>query len=180
VCSLLVVDTTMAAQPYSQHSARHQLIASLELTGDVTVEAFDRIARLAANATKSPIALVTFVDDDRQWIPARVGWTESFTDLVDAFCFHAIAGTALMEVRQPHLDERFKSNRLVTGPSAIRFYAGQPIVFKGVPLGTVCILDQKQRALADPDRQVLADLAALTSELLLARQRAIDAGIRSP
>jgi len=165
----------MGAQPHAGASPRHRLIASLELTGDVTVEAFDRVVRVAANGTRSPIALVTFVDDERQWIPARIGWAESFTALVDAFCARAITGTALMEVRQAHLDERFKATRLVTGPSAIRFYAGQPIVFEGVPLGTVCVLDQKPRSLTEPDRQVLGDLAAITSELLAARQQAIRA-----
>ena len=163
----------MYPNTYPRDVARHELIQALQLFGDVTVEAFDRIASLAAHSTNSPIALVTFVDADRQWIPARVGWTESFTALADAFCFRAVEGTALLEVRQPHLDERFRTSRLVTGPSAIRFYAGHPIVFEGIPLGTVCVLDQKPRSLSQGDRDALRDLAVITSELLLSRRRAI-------
>ena len=158
-------------------TARHRLIDALELTGDIEIAALDRIARVAAYGTRSPVALVTFVGADRQWIPGRVGWADSFTALVDAFCSRAVTGTALLEVRQPHLDDRFKSSRLVTGPSAIRFYAGHPIVFQGVPLGTVCILDRKSRALSAEERAFLADLAGISSEMLAGRKYEISSRI---
>ena len=156
-------------------SIRHLLIESLQLAGAISVPELNRLARIAANATLAPIALVTFVDDNRQWTPARVGWDGTFMSLADAFCTHAIEGTSLLEVRQAHRDERFKGSRLVTGPTAVRSYAGHPIIFSGVAIGTVCILDQKSRALTHAEREVLGDLAEVAADVLLARQYSIAA-----
>ncbi len=159
----------MKAQQTVLEAARYRLIHELSLTGGVRIAGLDYIVRLAAHATDSAVALVTIVGEDRQWIPASVGWAESFTELVDAFCHRAVEGTALLEVRQAHLDERFRASRLVTGPSAIRFYAGHPIIVESVPLGTVCVLDQKSRSLTEAERGALSDLASVTSQLLMKR-----------
>jgi PAS domain-containing protein len=148
---------------------RVRLIEDLGLEQVVDSRPLNRIVRIAAHSTESPIALITVVGSARQSIVARVGWAETFTELVDAFCVRAVTGVSLLEIRNAAEDDRFRSNRLVTGPDSIRFYAGHPILHEGVPMGTVCVLDRRTRSLSQGQRDVLEDLAGTVSDFLQER-----------
>lgn len=149
---------------------RLRALRDLGILDTAEEERFDRIARLTALVLGVPIALVSLVDEHRQWFKARVGLTAKETSRNVAFCAHAILeNDEGFEVDDALLDERFADNPLVTGQPNIRFYAGHVIHdTTGLPLGTLCAIDTKPRHLTDEQRQALADLAAL-AEVELAR-----------
>jgi len=109
---------------------------------------FDEIARLAAWVCEAPIALISFVDADRLWFKANIGFgaQESMRDL--SFCAHAIRGDDVLVVEDAAEDDRFRDNPFVTGPPHVRFYAGTPLITpEGFRIGTLCVLDTQPRVL---------------------------------
>ena len=89
---------------------------------------FDRLVSLAARLFNVPIALVSLVDDERQWFKARCGLDVEQTPRSISFCVYAILGDDVMVVPDATLDPRFAENPLVTGGPRIRFYAGAPLI----------------------------------------------------
>lgn len=124
-------------------------------------ERFDSLAAIASNHFGTPIALVSLVDDNRQWFKAVVGLDLRQTRRSDAFCNHAIASPdAVMVIEDATLDPRFSAKPLVTGAPHIRFYAGAPIVAEGgAAVGTVCVIDRVPRRFSEADRHMLMRLA---------------------
>lgn len=135
--------------------------------------AYDDIVAIASALCDVPIALVSLIDRDRQWFKANKGFELSEGSRDESFCNQAIrAPDRLMEVPDARLDPRFADNPLVVYGPSIRFYAGMPLVAPdGSPIGTVCVLDRKPRALSPTQKEGLAALARLTMELLEARHR---------
>lgn len=130
-------------------------------------ERFDRITRLAAQFFNVPTALVSLIDEQRQWFKSRYGLLARETPRSQAFCAHAVARRELLIVEDAHLDPRFVDNPLVTGGPLIRFYAGQPIFsLDGHALGTLCIIDSKPRHLDAAQIACLRDFAELAAEEL--------------
>ncbi|HYN14666.1 MAG TPA: sigma 54-interacting transcriptional regulator, partial [Terriglobales bacterium] len=123
--------------------------------------AFDRVAELAASICAAPIALVSLIDSERQWLKAKVGLTLSDTPRDVAFCAHAIVERDLLVVPDASADERFAANPLVTAPPKIRFYAGAPLITPdGFAVGTLCVLDHVPRQLSDQQQQALRVLSS--------------------
>jgi len=123
-------------------------------------EAFDRIVELAAAMFDTPMALVSLVDEDRQWFKAKVGIEATQTPRSWAFCGHAIREGDALVVADAQDDERFADNPLVVGDPKMRFYAGAAIeTLDGDRLGTVCVIDRKPRPPLDDNQ--LAGLLAL-------------------
>ncbi|SHN41991.1 GAF domain-containing sensor histidine kinase [Cryptosporangium aurantiacum] len=142
---------------------------------------FDAIAQLAAEICEAPIALITLVDEQRQWFKARVGYDLEETDLSSSFCVRALGGPDVLEIQDARADPRFKDNPLVTEEPHVRFYAGAPLrVGDGYALGTVCVLDHRPRTLSPAQRRALRALARhATAEVELrryAREAADNAG----
>ncbi|EPU3919982.1 sensor domain-containing diguanylate cyclase [Aeromonas hydrophila] len=136
-------------------------------------ERFDRITRMARNMFNVPIALVSLVDENRQWFKSCCGLPVLETPRDISFCGHAILGDSLFVVEDAAQDNRFFDNPLVTNEPHIRFYAGSPLeVGKGLKLGTLCIIDNKPRTLDSQQRELLADLAAMVESELSAIQLA--------
>jgi GAF domain-containing protein len=107
---------------------------------------FDELARIAAHVCSTPIALVSFVAEHRQWFKAEVGFGRRETPIDLAFCSHAIRQPDLFVIPDTTKDPRFRSNPLVTGQPHVRFYAGALITTaNGIPLGTLCVMDQVPR-----------------------------------
>ena len=123
-------------------------------------ERFDRITRVAARAFNAPIALVSLVDENRQWFKSCIGLPMRETPRSMSFCAHALLSAEPLVIPDALADERFADNPLVTGEPFIRFYAGQPLTtLEGLPVGTLCILDREPRTFTAADRAVLKDLA---------------------
>lgn len=136
-------------------------------------ERFDRITRMARNMFDVPIALVSLVDENRQWFKSCCGLPVLETPRDISFCGHAILGEELFVVEDAAQDPRFSDNPLVTGEPHIRFYAGHPLeVGNGLKLGTLCIIDSKPRGFSPRDQALLADLASMVESELQAVQRA--------
>lgn len=121
---------------------------------------FDAIASIASAICGTPISLITFIDDKRQWFKSHIGTdlTENFRDL--SFCTYAIAGPdEIMIVPDALQDERFAKNPVVTEAN-VTFYAGVPLVNEdGFALGTLCVLDQQSHEFSEIQVDALKALA---------------------
>lgn len=137
-------------------------LRELGLLDSPASEAFDRIIRLASRLLDVPVALVSLIDQDRQWFKSRVGLAVAETPREHAFCAHTITSAEVMVVPDATQDARFSANPLVLGDPNIRFYAGAPLITReGFGIGSLCVIDTEPRLLRDEDRQVLTDLAAM-------------------
>jgi PAS domain S-box-containing protein len=154
--------------------ARLEALRSTSVLDTPPERLFDDIARLAALICGTPIALVSLVDEHRQWFKARVGLDATETPRDMAFCAHAIREPdELFEVRDTAEDTRFRSNPLVTGDPNIRFYAGMPLVLAtGEAVGTVCAIDRTPRRLTSEQQEALRALARQAAQLLQWRRAA--------
>lgn len=129
-------------------------------------ERFDRLAAFACNIFRVPIALVSLVDENRQWFKSCVGLDLAETDRSMSFCAHAVTADRMLVIEDAFADERFADNPLVTGPPGIRFYAGAILHAPDttLALGTLCVIDCVPRAFSAYDRSILAELATLVEE----------------
>ncbi|MDE3031827.1 MAG: sensor domain-containing diguanylate cyclase [Acidobacteriota bacterium] len=160
----------------AEEAARLLELHSLGILDSGAEERFDRITRLAQRLFGVPTALVTFVDDDRQWFKSRIGLDLTETPRDISFCGHAIANDEIMTVPDASADVRFFDNPLVQDKPNIRFYAGCPISGpNGSRLGTLCIIDQEPREMTDEEMSSLRDLAAMVeSEIATSRLAVTD------
>lgn len=149
---------------------RLKALHSLQLLDTAPEERFDRLTRLAATILKTPISILTLVDEHRQWFKSATGISVSETPRHIAFCSHAIKENTPMIIEDASCDSRFAENPLVTHDPSIRFYAGVPLKHNnGQRLGTLCIIDTKPRKLTDSELTALVDLACI-AQIELNRQ----------
>jgi diguanylate cyclase (GGDEF)-like protein/PAS domain S-box-containing protein len=142
-----------------------------EVLDSESEQAFDDLALLAAHICGTPMALVSLVDEQRQWFKARVGLELEETSRDIAFCAHTINGREVMVVEDTHTDDRFDDNPLVAGDPGVRFYAGAPLVTPaGHAVGSLCALDRRPRTLTPEQARALSTLArAVVTQLELRR-----------
>ena len=152
--------------PMKDEAARIAALQKYAILDSEPEQAFDDLVLLASFISKTPIALISLVDEKRQWFKARVGLSVSETPREIAFCAVAIQQPDVFIVPDTLNDERFRNNPLVTSEPHIRFYAGAPLINEeGHALGTICVIDRTPRQF-DPSQQ--AALKAL-SRLVLAQ-----------
>jgi two-component system, NtrC family, sensor kinase len=125
-------------------------------------ESFDDLVILASYICKTPIALLSLLDDHRQWFKSAVGVQIRETPLEMSICAHAIQQQDLFIVPDTLQDARFRENPMVLGEPHIRFYAGAPLINDdGFALGTICVLDREPRELDPEQKQALKSLRQL-------------------
>lgn len=162
----------MEAAPYPQNeSARLETLRALNVLDTANEAAFDDIARLAAHVMGTPIALVSFVDAERQWFKARFGLNLAELPRHLSFCGHVVSANAALVVEDAHADSRFADNPIVVAAPRVRFYAGMPLrLADGTVLGSLCAIDHDPRT---PSADQLAMLELLSHQVtrLLEKRR---------
>lgn len=137
---------------------------------------FDRISRAAADICRTPMAVISLVDEQRQWFKSTVGIEIRETPRDVSFCTHAIKQDGLLIVRDATIDPRFSENPFVADVAGVRFYAGAPLCTPdGHRLGTLCVFDRavRPKGLTGLQSRMLATLAAqVVAELELRRAMA--------
>jgi signal transduction histidine kinase len=141
---------------------RYQILDSLP------EQQYDDLVQLAAQITGAPIAVVSLVDEDRQWFKSIIGLDVKETRRDVAFCAHTILNTdRALIVEDACKDHRFLNNSLVTGDPHIRFYAGMPLVTEdGFALGALCVIDRVPKSLSENQIESLKCLSRLAMTLI--------------
>jgi two-component system NtrC family sensor kinase len=145
----------------TNEAARLKELRSFGILDSLPDQAYDDIVQLAAFICETPIALVSLVDEHRQWFKAKRGLSASETPRELAFCAHALDHPdEFFIVPDTLADPRFASHALVTSAPFIRFYAGAPLVTsqKNV-LGTLCVIDCVPRRLNSAQKVALHALS---------------------
>ena len=134
--------------------------------------AFDHLTRLAADLLGAPIALISLIDEKRQWLKSRIGAVLSEIPREQAFCAYAILTDDILVIDDATQDARFRHNPLVINPPYVRFYAGMPLrTAAGLAVGSLAVMDRTPRAPLSPQQmQALRNLAALIMALVEAPQ----------
>ncbi len=152
----------------ARETERLNALLDYKVLDTVSEKSFDELVLMASQLCGTPVAMVSLVDEHRQWFKAKHGVTTEETPRDISFCGHAIVNPdSVFVVPDSQKDERFADNPLVLGPPNVRFYAGAPLVSaSGFAVGTLCVIDHKPREMT-PDqlkfleilsRQVVAQL----------------------
>ena len=162
----------MSAPTLQNEKKRLKVLWQYEVLDTVPEELFDDLTELAARICEAPIALISLVDEKRQWFKSKVGTSVNETSRDLSFCAHAIQQSDLFIVPDATKDPRFAANPLVTSDPRIRFYAGAPLITAdGYALGTLCVIDKVPRELRPDQKQGLVILARhVVSQLELRRR----------
>jgi signal transduction histidine kinase len=140
---------------------RLESLRSYHILDTAEEQDFDELAMLASAICQTPIALISLIDDNRQWFKSRKGTNVKETPREISFCAHTIATASdILIVNDTTKDERFYNNPLVTGETKVTFYAGVPLVNEdGYSLGTLCVIDQQAKELTEEQVMALKVLA---------------------
>ncbi len=163
----------LSEQPSAAEARRLATLRSYDILDTPREADFEDLAALAAQICGTPIALISLVDERRQWFKATFGLEIRETSREVSFCAHAMTGTQMLVVPDARLDKVFASNALVTGKPNIRFYAGAPLRSPdGAALGALCVIDRKPRTLSKQQEQSLYFLGRHVMALLELRRQA--------
>ncbi|WP_116772537.1 GAF domain-containing sensor histidine kinase [Maribacter litoralis] len=164
------------AKIHPREKERLALLDSYSILDTLPEKDYDNLTQLAAEICQTPISLITLLDDKRQWFKSHYGLETSETPIEDAFCAHAItADEPIFTVENAKEDIRFKNNPLVTGDPNIAFYAGIPLKnTNGLPLGTLCVIDNKPRVLTQSQKESLNILSEQVINLLELRKNKLE------
>lgn len=151
----------MKALLLANEAERLQALRKYKILDTATEQVYDDIVFLAALVCEAPIALISLVDEDRQWFKARIGLAATQTPLETSFCSHAILEPDdVFIVSDASLDSRFSNAAWVISEPHVRFYAGVAMVTReGHALGALCVLDRVPRELASTQKEALRVLA---------------------
>ncbi len=152
----------MAAPSPSTETARLVALNRYAILDSEPEQSFDDLVILAAHICKTPIAMLSLVDDHRQWFKSKLGVQVRETPRESSICVHAIQQEDLFIVPDTLQDPRFRENPLVTGEPHIRFYAGAPLINEdGFALGTLCVVDREPRQLDAEQKEAINALSRL-------------------
>lgn len=167
------VERMRAPRVPDDEPSRLEALWALRVLDTPPEERFDRLTRLARKMFGVPIALVSLVDEHRQWFKSRAGLEVPETPRDVSFCGHTILDDAPMIVPDALEDDRFCDNPLVCDEPNVRFYAGAPLrAPNGQRIGAFCLMDRRPREFTEDDVLALQDLAAMVEHELAAVQLA--------
>ena len=126
------------ADLHANETERLQALRSYGILDTASEPSFDDITKIASYVCQTPVALISLVDEGRQWFKSEHGFGKRETPLDQSICAHALLEHSFLEVEDTTKDARFDCNPLVTGNPHVRFYAGALLrTPDGLPLGTV-------------------------------------------
>ena len=141
---------------------RTAALRELQILDTAPEARFDRVTRLATALFDVPMAIISLIDEDRQWFKSCQGLAARETSRDAAFCAHVVYQREPIIVPDTFQDERFADNPFVVSDPRIRFYAGYPLILgDGSCIGTLCLLDTRPRTMATLDIERLQDLAGI-------------------
>lgn len=151
-----------APVPENEEARLHQLEA-LHVLDTPTEAVFDKMAARVARIFEIPIALIGFIDREREWFKAQVGLPEEVAAARSipralSICAHTVASNDLLVVEDVVRDKRFANNPLLK-ERGVRFYAGAPLRVNKLPIGSLCLLDLKPRRFSEENRRLLQVMA---------------------
>lgn len=157
---------------HKNENERLQLLESYSILDTLPETDYDNITAIASQICNIPISLITLVDRDRQWFKSHHGLEVTETPREHAFCAHAILDSnTVFIIEDARNDERFHDNPLVTGYPNVIFYAGVPLTNSaGLPIGTLCVIDNKPNVLNEAQLTALKSLANQVMNLLELRK----------
>jgi two-component sensor histidine kinase len=145
---------------HPKQSVRLRALYSYEILDTEREKEFDEIAALAAAICATPIAVINFIDAERQWFKAETGLGVRETPLATSICSHVILEEGFVEIPDTLHDRRMADNPLCCGEPGLRFYAGALLkTAEGLPIGTLCVLDYEPRSLTALQRDTMRVLA---------------------
>lgn len=157
----------------NDEKARLEVLKSYEILDSPSEDDFNSLTFLASEMFNVPISLISLVDEERQWFKSKIGLDISETERDISFCKHAIhTSEDVYVVEDARKNPMFQNNPLVTGKPDIVFYAGAPLVGpEGYVIGTLCIIDTKERSFSTLEAQKLKILANQVMKLLDLRKK---------
>ncbi|HLO88321.1 MAG TPA: GAF domain-containing protein [Nostocaceae cyanobacterium] len=180
----------MLSHQNDQESARLAALHQYQILDTEPEAAYDNLAQLAAFICRTPIALVNFIDQNRQWFKAKIGLEPTEMPRNVGLSYLCCEKRDLVVVSDTLADAKLAQNPVVVSYPYIRFYAGVPLITpQGHILGTLCVIDQVPREISQEQMQALralsrlvidqlelrrnvADVARITEELMLQEQTA--------
>jgi len=161
---MLIADTP------ANEDERLRSLKELKILDTIEEQAYDDLTLLAAQICNTSMALISLIDEDRQWFKSSQGLDAKETPRDISFCSHAILDDDLFVVEDTYQDTRFKDNPLVTSGPELRFYAGAPLILEeGIRIGTLCVLDSQKCELSEAQKLSLEALARQVVSLLALR-----------
>ena len=154
--------------------ARLEALRNYDVAGTKAEEAYDDVVLLASQICDTPMAAVSFFEDDNQWFKAELGLDVTRLPLERSLCTRTVLEKKVLVVPDARRDERFAHHPLVTRAPHLRFYAGAPLVTaEGLALGTLCVMDKRPRELSQAQQKALHALSRQVMNLLELRRTAV-------
>jgi len=154
---------------------RLEVLWQYDVLDTVPETVFDDLTNLAALICEAPIAMLTLVDEKRQWFKSKTGISAKETSRDISFCAHAILQNKMFIVPDATKDARFARNPMVTDEPKIRFYAGAPLITpEGHALGTLCVMDKVPHVLRPDQKRALEILSGHVMTQLELRRRSLE------
>lgn len=151
-------------------TARLASLHKMQILATPAEEAFDRITRVVQHVFQVPTALITLVDEHRQWFKSRIGMAMQDTPRDISFCAHVVYSESTLVIEDASKDERFRNNPLVYAHPHTRFYAGQPLRnHEGFVVGSLCVIDTKPRQVSEKELSMLSDLGHWAESVFMLR-----------
>ena len=151
----------MQAAVHPHEAARLGALRRYDILDTPREKEFDDVVDLARRICGTTVAVINLIDAGRQWFKAEVGIGARETPLATSLCAHVILAGDYVEIPDTRADARFADNPLCLAEPGFRFYAGAVLrTAEGLPIGTVCVLDEAPRTLSALQRDALILLAA--------------------